>query len=197
VASDAPADVDSDDEESMPASPLSPQDGIRAVQQAFSRAATPVRWPMYVRQARQFLRSAIENFDERKYGFASVVDLLRAAGKEGVLRVERDRQGAVRVFPGANLTARPASVPPAEVDTEPGEVDLPPEAVRDLAAAAEVAVEQVTVETITEAPVIEADIVEKPRGKRAAAQVKSQRARVKAPVKRAAAGPRRKTRVPV
>ena len=63
---------------------------------------------MYVRQAKQFLRTAIEGFDERKYGFASVVDLLRAAGKEGVLRIERDRQGAVRVFPGANLARRPS-----------------------------------------------------------------------------------------
>ena len=62
---------------------------------------------MYVRQAKQFLRNAIEGFDERKYGFASVVDLLRAAGKEGVLRIERDRQGAIRVFPGANLGAKP------------------------------------------------------------------------------------------
>ena len=44
------------------------------------------RWPMYVRQAKQFLKTGIEGFDERKYGFASVVDLLRAAGKEGVLR---------------------------------------------------------------------------------------------------------------
>ena len=60
---------------------------------------------MYVRQAKQFLRNAIEGFDERKYGFASVVDLLRAAGKEGVLRIERDRQGAVRVFPGAESDA--------------------------------------------------------------------------------------------
>jgi hypothetical protein len=68
---------------------------------------------MYVRQAKQFLRGAIENFDERHYGFASVVDLLRAAGKEGVLRIERDRQGAVRVFPGANLAPRPVA-PPAE-----------------------------------------------------------------------------------
>ncbi|MNC85747.1 hypothetical protein D3C83_13590 [compost metagenome] len=37
------------------------------------------------------------------------MDLLRAAGKEGVLRVERDRQGAVRVFPGTNLAPRPAA----------------------------------------------------------------------------------------
>ena len=83
------------------------QDGIRAVQQAIMDAPTPPRFPMYVRQAKQFLRTAIDGFDERKYGFASVVDLLRAAGKEGVLRIERDRQGAVRVFPGANLGAKP------------------------------------------------------------------------------------------
>ena len=87
----------------MPASPMTMQDGIRAVQRAIHDAQTPPRFPMYVRQAKQFLRSAIEGFDERKYGFASVVDLLRAAGKEGVLRIERDRQGAVRVFPGPNL----------------------------------------------------------------------------------------------
>jgi hypothetical protein len=82
------------------------QDGIKAVQQAFGSQSSAIRWPMYVRQARQFLRSAIPGFDERKYGFASVVDLLRAAGKENVFRIERDRQGAVRVFPGANLVAR-------------------------------------------------------------------------------------------
>ncbi len=97
------------DEESLPASPMTMQDGIRAVQKAFGEAAAPIRWPLYVRQAKQVLRSAVEGFDERNYGFASVVDLLRAAGKEGVLRVERDRHGAIRVFQGAKL-ARPASV---------------------------------------------------------------------------------------
>jgi len=93
----------------MPVSPMSMQDGIRAVQHAFTQSATPPRWPMYVRQAKQFLKNAVEGFDERKYGFASVVDLLRAAGKEGVLRIERDRQGAVRVFPGTNLTPKATS----------------------------------------------------------------------------------------
>ena len=107
---EAETDTDTDDEdETMPASPMSMQDGIRAVQHAFAHAHN-VRWPMYVRQARQFLRTAIEGFDERRYGFASVVDLLRAAGKENVLRIERDRQGAVRVFPGLNLLSRPHSV---------------------------------------------------------------------------------------
>jgi uncharacterized protein (TIGR00288 family) len=112
------------DEEQLPASPMSMQDGIRALQHAFTHASTPPRWPMYVRQAKQFLRNAIEGFDERKYGFASVVDLLRAAGKEGVLRVERDRQGAVRVFPGANLTPRPAAPIDQLVDEEQSDVDM-------------------------------------------------------------------------
>ena len=104
---------DPDDEEALPAPPMTMQDGIRAVQTAFS-GPTPPRWPMYVRQAKQYLRSAIEGFDEKNYGFASVVDLLRAAGKEGVLRIERDRQGAVRVFAGPKLTA--PAVQPVEVE---------------------------------------------------------------------------------
>jgi len=116
---EAPEPSEDEDEETMPVSPMTMQDGIRAVQQAINQAATPLRWPMYVRQAKQFLRSGIEGFDERKYGFASVVDLLRAAGKEGVLRIERDRQGAVRVFPGPNMALRQA---PPQVD-EPVELD--------------------------------------------------------------------------
>jgi uncharacterized protein (TIGR00288 family) len=100
-------DDDSDEEEQLPASPMSLQDGIRAVHRAFTESP-PARWPLYVRQAKQHLRTAIDGFDERKYGFASVVDLLRAAGKEGVIRIERDRQGAIRVFPGANLAPKPA-----------------------------------------------------------------------------------------
>ncbi|MBI4266523.1 MAG: NYN domain-containing protein [Acidobacteria bacterium] len=108
-----PADVEAEEEPAV-ASPMTPQDGIRVVQEAFGGAATPPRWPMYVRQAKQFLRNAIPGFDEKQYGFASVVDLLRAAGKEGVLRVERDRQGAVRIFAGPNLAERPAAAPDAE-----------------------------------------------------------------------------------
>ena len=108
----APEPREDEDEEAMPVSPMTMQDGIRAVQRAIHDAQTPPRFPMYVRQAKQFLRSAIEGFDERKYGFASVVDLLRAAGKEGVLRIERDRQGAVRVFPGPNLVAKTCAALP-------------------------------------------------------------------------------------
>jgi hypothetical protein len=145
---------DDEDEESMPASPMTMQDGIRAVQRAIHEAQTPPRFPMYVRQAKQFLRNAIEGFDERKYGFASVVDLLRAAGKEGVLRIERDRQGAVRVFPGPNLASRPAPrfQEPVELD-ETIDVEVPQQAVQD-------APGDEVVEEVIETPIIEPEPVD-------------------------------------
>jgi hypothetical protein len=81
---------------------------IQRAQDAFGRAAQPPRWPMYVRQVKQYLRAADEGFDERKWGFATIVEFLRACQREGVFRLERDRQGVLRVFPGANLQ-RPIS----------------------------------------------------------------------------------------
>jgi hypothetical protein len=72
---------------------------------------------MYVRQVKQFLRTGDEGFDERKYGFNSIVDFLRACQREGVLRLERDRQGVLRVFPGNNLRQ------PAQSDVVEPEVD--------------------------------------------------------------------------
>jgi hypothetical protein len=106
---------------------------------------------MYVRQAKQYLRSAIEGFDERKYGFASVVDLLRAAGKEGVLRIDRDRQGAVRVFPGANLTPKTAvPIEDVVVDVEDGaDVEASVEAVS--------ASVEVIGEAVTDTPIVDAE----------------------------------------
>ena len=133
----APAAETEPEEETLPPSPMTMQDGIRAVQKAFGEASAPPRWPLYVRQAKQFLRTSIEGFDERNYGFASVVDLLRAAGKEGVLRVERDRHGAIRIFPGAKL-AQPAAAPVEET----------------------LAGEPVMAEAVAEAPIVDAESVE-------------------------------------
>ncbi len=75
-------------------------DGIREVRRLFQGAQNPPRWPMYIRQAKQFLRNVDATFDERKFGFASLVDLLRACQRDGLFRIERDRQGVMRVFPG-------------------------------------------------------------------------------------------------
>jgi uncharacterized protein (TIGR00288 family) len=137
------------DEETLPPSPMTLQDGIRAAQKAFTETSNPPRWPLYVRQAKQFLRAAINGFDERNYGFASVVDLLRAAGKDGVLRVERDRHGAIRVFPGPKLTRTAPVIVPEPVD------DVSVEAVAEPVDAAPLAAE-----TVVEPPIVEAQTVE-------------------------------------
>ena len=201
VAEPEVSQVDSDEEETLPPSPMSMQDGIRAVQQAFGHATTPLRWPMYVRQAKQYLRGAIEGFDERKYGFASVVDLLRAAGKEGVLRIERDRQGAVRVFPGANLGGRPEApvVEVSEPTVEPAIEDMPIEAVAE-----PMAVEPVIAEPVDEAPIVDVEVktsrpdavLEPTPAKKATRRRRPATARAAKPPKAKAAKPPRARRTP-
>ena len=61
---------------------------------------------MYIRNVKQIIRAADASFDERKYGFGGLMDLLRACQKEGCIRMERDRRGGLRVFPGAALQRR-------------------------------------------------------------------------------------------
>jgi uncharacterized LabA/DUF88 family protein len=89
-----------------PASELTLADGVALVREVLMEAATPPRWPMYLRQMKQFLRNARPDFDERRYG--SLQDLLRACQKAGLVRLERDRQGGLRAFAGA---VRPSYVP--------------------------------------------------------------------------------------
>ncbi len=57
-------------------------------------------------------------FDERAYGFASLVDLLRAAQKDGIVRMDRDRQGVVRVFQGTAAVATQIAAATAEPQPE-------------------------------------------------------------------------------
>ena len=75
-------------------------EAIAEVRRLFQSAPNPPRWPMYVRQVKQFLRGVDPSFDERKFGFASLNDLLRGCQKDGLFRMERDRQGVVRFFQG-------------------------------------------------------------------------------------------------
>ena len=60
-------------------------DGIREVRRMFQAAPNPPRWPMYVRQAKQFMRNVDPTFDERKFGFARLQDLLRACQRDGTV----------------------------------------------------------------------------------------------------------------
>jgi hypothetical protein len=91
-------------------------------------AATTARWPMYLRNVKQILRQADGGFDERRYGFGGLMDLLKACQRDGLVRIERDRRGGLRVFQGAALqrAALPQSGPGEVVDvtpieTQPGE----------------------------------------------------------------------------
>jgi uncharacterized LabA/DUF88 family protein len=119
-----------------PAQTESAAEGVRRAGRILA-AATNARWPMYLRNVKQILRQAEGGFDERRYGFGGLMDLLRACQKEGLVRIERDRRGGLRVFAGSALQARPAVEPTRPVDeplevvdvepieTQPGEVVQP------------------------------------------------------------------------
>ena len=81
---------------------------VESTRDIFTRAAQQPRWPMYVRQFKQFLRGVDSTFDERKWGFGTIMEFLRVCQREGLFRLERDRRGQIRVFPGSAL---PTSAP--------------------------------------------------------------------------------------
>jgi hypothetical protein len=95
--------------------------GVKLVSEILT-AATTARWPMYLRNVKQILRAA-GGFDERRYGFSGLIDLLRACQRDGWIRLERDRRGGLRVFQGPELARiappapRPAPPGPAPVET--------------------------------------------------------------------------------
>jgi uncharacterized LabA/DUF88 family protein len=103
---------------SAPGEALAVQQGeaLALLRRVIENAAAPLRWPMYVRNVKQLLRAADSGFDERRYGFGGILDLLRASQRDALLRLERDRQGVLRVFPG-NALQRPSSAPPVQEAT--------------------------------------------------------------------------------
>ncbi len=82
------------------ASPVTFVDGLRLLERALQTPGAVTRWPMYIRNVKQALRGVEPAFDERRYG--GVVELLRAGQREGWVRIERDRQGVLRVFQGTH-----------------------------------------------------------------------------------------------
>jgi uncharacterized LabA/DUF88 family protein len=117
----APERREPQEAEAAPAAPAVPigepraADGVREVRRIFHAAPNPPRFPMYVRQAKQFMRAIDPTFDERKFGFGSLQDLLRACQRDGLFRIERDRQGVIRLFPGNVMQHVPGA---AERDAE-------------------------------------------------------------------------------
>jgi uncharacterized LabA/DUF88 family protein len=146
-----------------PPSPQQTADAARLAAELFAKSRQTPRWPMYIRQMRQFFRNADDTFDERKLGFPGIVDFLRACQREGLLRLDRDRQGVLRVFPGQSF-AKTAERP---VDVERDAVSPSDAAsLETRGAEGETVVSETRFTRVTDAdttPIIDATAVEAPR----------------------------------
>ncbi len=121
AASDAPARETAPraPREIDPATAAAIAEGVELVRELLADPPQPPRWPMYLRQIKQFIRGSHPDFDDRKYG--SIVDLMRACQKEGLVKLERDRQGGLRVF-GAGGSAAASTASAQETEAQPMEV---------------------------------------------------------------------------
>jgi uncharacterized LabA/DUF88 family protein len=133
-------------------------EGIQVAGQIF-RSATNARWPMYIRNVKQLLRAyrgdetgngASAGFDERRYGFGGLMEFLRACQRDGLLRVERDRRGGLRVFPGSALQVRPEAPTTVTAAVNELPVDVEPEAMESGQPMPEVDVETIPIDTTAE-----------------------------------------------
>jgi uncharacterized LabA/DUF88 family protein len=104
------------------AAPSSGQmDAVRTVQTIFQSRTAPLRWPMYIRNVKQVIKAADPSFDERRYGFGGILDFLRSCQREGLFRLERDRNGGLRVYPAAGLQLPVNGGGTAHVEESPGQ----------------------------------------------------------------------------
>ena len=93
------------------------EEGVRALFDAFQNAKNPPHWPMYLRNVKQYVKNAAPSYDERRYGFANFLEAVRAAGRSGLFRLERNRQGILRIFAGAQFP-RGTPVPVFDIENE-------------------------------------------------------------------------------
>ena len=93
------------------------EEGNRALFDAFQNAKNPPHWPMYLRNVKQYVKNAAPSYDERRYGFANFLEAVRAAGRAGLFRLERNRQGILRIFAGAQFP-RATPVPVFDIENE-------------------------------------------------------------------------------
>jgi uncharacterized protein (TIGR00288 family) len=106
------------------------QEPSRDLYATFQNARVKPRWPMYLRNMKQYLRAADPGFDERAHGFATIHDLVRQGQRDGILRIERNRQGILRIFPGDRFPGEgqsPLPLEPVDVEPQTMETALPEE----------------------------------------------------------------------
>jgi uncharacterized LabA/DUF88 family protein len=109
-------------------SPIEAMDKLRRALSAAAEKA-PNR-PLYMRQIRQALRSVDPTFDERRFGFRGVLDMLHQAQRESLLKLQRDREGVWRIFPISAVSPPPAAASTQQPVIEAGEpTDTAPELV--------------------------------------------------------------------
>jgi hypothetical protein len=187
-----------------PGDPALQGEGYKAMERVFLRPGAVTRWPLYLRQAKAVLRAGDETFDERRYGFAGLVEALRFGQREGLFRLDRDRQGVLRVYPGQLLQAlaggearrddapadadAQAPLPLAPAPAEPAPQRFIEEDARALAAAPEAIGTEAEVEAEAAEPAAPAPA----RGKRKPAAARKTAPAKKAVKKAAKAAPRKK-----
>src|SRR6185436_13961113 len=89
---------------SVQVTPMQAEEGVRAMQEAFQNSKIIPHWPMYLRNVKQFIKNSSPTFDEHRYGFHSFLEAVRSAQRAGLFRLERNRQGILRVFPGNQMS---------------------------------------------------------------------------------------------
>lgn len=126
--------------------PTQMEEGVRAMQEVFQNATITPHWPMYLRNVKQFIKNASPSFDERRYGFQSFLEAVRSAQRAGIFRLERNRQGILRVFPGNQIQSQRAAAPPVIGETEEAPVMERPMTIEEQAPVQEV--EAAPIETV-------------------------------------------------
>lgn len=75
-----------------------PEEAIELLRRAAEKiGGTRGGRPTYVRHLAQALRSVDPDFDETRYGFRTLTELMHVGAREGIFKMQRDRQGAWRV----------------------------------------------------------------------------------------------------
>jgi len=92
-------------------SPEQVDEAIRSLADIFQHATVVPHWPMYLRNVKQYIKNAAPSFDERKFGFTNFLETVRACQRTGLFRLERNRQGILRVFPGPQFPHQALAAP--------------------------------------------------------------------------------------
>jgi len=116
-------------------SPAQVEEGVRTLQDVFQNAQVVPHWPMYLRNVKQYVKNASPTFDERRFGFTTFLEAVRAGQRAGLFRLERNRQGILRVFPGSQLS--PAATPAQASERQPAMEEAAAVAEVEMAAAVE------------------------------------------------------------